>query len=70
MAKCKVNVAVGKTHRYMRKCDVETKTAVVFSTALDEGYIVTTQMPVCEAHREEKIDFLEAMGTTCHVIHL
>lgn len=70
MAKCKFNVSVGKNHRYMRKCDVTTKTALVFTTALDDGYLITTQMPICAEHKEQKLDLLEALGVTCHVIHL
>lgn len=69
MPTCKYNVKKGGG-RYSHKCGADTQKAIVFTTAIDEAYLVTTQMPVCSEHYEEKTEVLNLMGITWHVIAL
>jgi len=70
MANCKFNVKQGNGGRYTRRCDVSATEAVVFTSHLDDGYVIQTQMPICSAHLKEKVEVLQATHTPYYVVQL
>ncbi len=40
------------------RCNANATEAVIFSTWLDDGYIIQTQMPLCAEHLPEKVNEL------------
>jgi len=70
MPSCKYSVKVGNGGRYTRKCEASATEAVVFTSHLDDGFIIQTQMPICHEHLTEKVDFLKLMGTQYYVVQL
>ena len=59
MATCKYNV---KQDRYMRKCGDPANKAIVFTTELDDSFLITTQLPVCDQHLIAKKEDCEYFG--------
>lgn len=70
MAKCKFSIKQGSGGRYTRRCDVSATEAVVFTSELDEGYRIQTQMPICSEHLKDKIETLKAMQTPYYLVKL
>lgn len=67
MATCKHSVTVGKGGRYTRRCDESATEAVVFTSVLDDGFKIQTQMPICKDHLNEKVAFLKLMETPYYI---
>ncbi len=69
MANCKFQIKQG-SGRYTRRCDITANEAIVFTSQLDDGYVIQTQMPICSTHLSEKIEVLQAMQTPYYVVKL
>lgn len=67
MATCKYNV---REDRFMRKCGDEATQAIVFSTELDDGFVVTTQLPLCLKHFRDKQEDLRYFGQEYKCLNL
>jgi hypothetical protein len=70
MPTCKASIKKGKGDRFTRRCDVLTTQAVVFTSVLDEGFVIQTQMPMCSEHLYEKVEQLHAAGIPNHTVNL
>lgn len=70
MANCKASIRQGEAGRYSKRCDDSATEAVVFSSWLDDGFIVQTQMPLCSKHLYEKVEQLTEAGIQHYTVTL